>query len=413
MSTALIRLLLALLFSSSALAAGAPLPIGGSIRNGEVKLGIPGSINSNYFVHTLPIATIGDSISSANLWQVKLLSLLGGAPWSIYLSAVSGDTTARMLARSPGEVGTVPDLSYAIYFAGINDVVGSKTTNEIETNLQTMYNQAKSIGAKVVAVTITPFKGNVGWTDAKQAVLTNVNLWILNAATNIDYRINAYTNLVDPSNADTLLPAYASIDWLHLLSPGHDALASNIFSGVTWTLSTNESTLSLSGASTIYLNQSLRANDAPTFKGLHVGAKLLDATGAYPMSLGIGTNSPTDGQFVDFGFPMRTVDLTSSTTITAPTFAGNLTPSKTVTATGVTGGQTINKTAGRVNFDVGATSLVVSNSFVTSSSLIFLTPATHDSTARDISYQAATGYFTIYFLTAPSAQTSVSFLVIN
>lgn len=84
----------------------------------------------------------------------------------------------------------------------------------------------------------------------------------------------------------------------------------------------------------------------------------------------------------------------------------------TMTAGGTTGAQTINKAAGSVNFAAAATSLVVTNSLVTTSSIIL---AIVDS-AQAVNVQkvlAAAGSFTIYLNTTAPAETVVKFVVIN
>lgn len=79
-------------------------------------------------------------------------------------------------------------------------------------------------------------------------------------------------------------------------------------------------------------------------------------------------------------------------------------------AGGTTGAQTINKGSGSVNFAGAATTLVVTNSLVTASSLVF---ATNDGTATIKNVVAGVGSFTITLTAAASAETKVNFLVIN
>jgi hypothetical protein len=95
------------------------------------------------------------------------------------------------------------------------------------------------------------------------------------------------------------------------------------------------------------------------------------------------------------------------------TVGTNLALPKTIVTTGTTGAQTINKTSGRVNFASAATSLVVTNSLVTANSIIQVTKATNDSTARLGAAVAGSGSFTIYMDVAPSAECAVNFTVTN
>ena len=99
---------------------------------------------------------------------------------------------------------------------------------------------------------------------------------------------------------------------------------------------------------------------------------------------------------------------------TAPNyFGGDMRFAKTVTAAGTTGAQTINKNAGTVNFAAAATSLVVTNSLVTTSSIIIATVGTNDATMKSVLARAAAGSFTIYGNAAATAETRVNFIVIN
>lgn len=85
----------------------------------------------------------------------------------------------------------------------------------------------------------------------------------------------------------------------------------------------------------------------------------------------------------------------------------------TITAGGTTGAQTINKPIGSVNFAIGATSLVVTNSLVTTSSLIFCQVMSNDATATSTQVVAGSGSFTIYLNAAATAETKVAFEVMG
>lgn len=84
----------------------------------------------------------------------------------------------------------------------------------------------------------------------------------------------------------------------------------------------------------------------------------------------------------------------------------------TMTAAGTTGARTINKGAGSVNFAAGASTLVVTNSLVTTASIIL---AVVDS-SQPYSVQrvvAGAGSFTIYLNTTISSETAVKWVVVN
>lgn len=87
---------------------------------------------------------------------------------------------------------------------------------------------------------------------------------------------------------------------------------------------------------------------------------------------------------------------------------------RTITAAGTTGARTINKMAGTVNFAAAATSIVVTNNQVNTSSLIFTTIRTADATCTFVkSTVAASGSFTITLNAGCTAETSVGFWVTN
>ncbi len=86
----------------------------------------------------------------------------------------------------------------------------------------------------------------------------------------------------------------------------------------------------------------------------------------------------------------------------------------TVTAAGTTGAQTINNAIGSVNFAAGATSIVVTNNLIATTSLVFLTVMTNDATAKSASISAITSSnFTIRLNAAATAETKVAFRIEN
>lgn len=92
---------------------------------------------------------------------------------------------------------------------------------------------------------------------------------------------------------------------------------------------------------------------------------------------------------------------------------GQIKPAATNTAAGTTGAQTINKPAGTVNFAAGTSSLVVTNSLVSTSSIVYCVVRTADATALIKNVVPGSGSFTINLNANATAETSVGFLVIN
>jgi hypothetical protein len=92
---------------------------------------------------------------------------------------------------------------------------------------------------------------------------------------------------------------------------------------------------------------------------------------------------------------------------------GALNFNPTNTASGTTGNQTINKASGTVNIAAAGTSITVTNSLVTTSSIVFATIRTNDATAVIKNVVPAAGSFTINLNAAATAETSIGFFVIN
>lgn len=85
----------------------------------------------------------------------------------------------------------------------------------------------------------------------------------------------------------------------------------------------------------------------------------------------------------------------------------------TNTTAGTTGNQTINKISGTVNFAAAASTLTVTNSLVTTSSIVFAVVRTNDTTATIKNVVPGSGSFVITLTAGATAETSVGFFVIN
>lgn len=83
------------------------------------------------------------------------------------------------------------------------------------------------------------------------------------------------------------------------------------------------------------------------------------------------------------------------------------------TVTETIGNVTINKTAGRCILAASSSSITVTNSYVTANSIIIITIATNDTTAKSAIVVPTTGSFEIISNAAATANTNINFLVIN
>lgn len=158
-----------------------------------------------------------------------------------------------------------------------------------------------------------------------------------------------------------------------------------------------------SGTSGTHNHLRVTKSFAPTsgtavYNHLHLSPTINQTGGANGITRGLYIN-PTLTAAADF----RALEISD----------GNVVLPKTVTAGGTTGAQTINKVTGSVNFSAAATSLVVTNSYVTTSSIIIATVATNDTTMKSVAVVAGAGSFTIYANAAATAETRVNFIVTN
>lgn len=104
---------------------------------------------------------------------------------------------------------------------------------------------------------------------------------------------------------------------------------------------------------------------------------------------------------------------TANTGIFNLTGIANYQLNRTITAAATTGNQTINKPSGRINFAASTNSLVVTNSTVTATSTVIAVAQTNDATCSVKNVVAAAGSFTINMTANCTAETAVSFLVLN
>jgi len=196
---------------------------------------------------TVTVVTIGDSITLRQQWQAQVLARLTadfGSGSVVRLgTGLSGGTTADLRAQFPGAVLDAGDADYVVILGGINDRAADWPAAETIAHLQAMYSAAHAVKTRVVAVTILPFLGNESWawTPDRQAATDAVNRWITTDAVDVDYVVDGYGALGDPSDARALQsPAYTrygdgTFDHLHPNPEGMIALGNAIYDRVTWT----------------------------------------------------------------------------------------------------------------------------------------------------------------------------------
>ena len=214
------------------------------------------------------------------------------------------------------------------------------------------------------------------------------------ASTYVGYRAGYYGTTAGNQTLIGSAAGSANVTSHNMVAVGTNAATNLTTSGSTTAIGANAvryiadgSTAATSSAAGLYLGADVKASANGVVNENVLGYN----------AIGIGSNSFVLG----------------SSAITKCQIYGDLILDKTITAAGTTGAQTINKTCGSVNFAAAATSLVVTNSRVTTSSVIVATVATNDSTMKTVLAVPASGSFTLYANAAATAETRVNWIVIN
>lgn len=185
---------------------------------------------------------IGDSETEIAYYGQYLNNLLG-SNWRVINKGISGNTTTQMLARFHADIIAPGDAQAVVIWGGVNDARTDVSAVTIQSNLQEMYTMAHDAGIPVIALNVTPWKGYGSWSSDKQIVTETVNAWIANTAANIDYKIDAYSNLEDSGAPDTLKVEYNSGDYIHLSKAGFANIASSVYKVKEWENSPGGETL--------------------------------------------------------------------------------------------------------------------------------------------------------------------------
>lgn len=180
------------------------------------------------------VICLGDSITLGN-------SLAPPYPQGFEMRTLLGTTNAGYYGATSGVVRNYwfdqyrnNNYSYMSTLMGVNDLWAGYSSQEVKSNLQTIWLDAiQNVGVKTVfAFTVMPCKGYAGgWDDARQANLVDVNNFILNAS-NINpkiHPINIYTLLENKTNPAYLNSTYDAGDGLHPNQECANLIADQLF----------------------------------------------------------------------------------------------------------------------------------------------------------------------------------------
>ncbi|HII38656.1 TPA: peptidoglycan DD-metalloendopeptidase family protein [Candidatus Micrarchaeota archaeon] len=180
------------------------------------------------------IGAMGDSITEAGAREGGYLQRLQGLCQGAVFEGhgISGQGTNRMRERFASDI-IARHYDYVIILGGINNIGGP--VDRIKTDLQSMYDAAHEAGIRVIAVTVTPWKGwqtgpgGTDWNQERQQKTDELNEWILSRPRNVDVVADAYSALEDPQNQDAMRREYYNADHLHPNAAGHRVLGDAIY----------------------------------------------------------------------------------------------------------------------------------------------------------------------------------------
>lgn len=191
------------------------------------------------------VVALGDSITdgsgstaSANRrWPDRLAARLRGLPpperLGVLNAGIAGNrvlldgTGPSAMSRLDADVFSRSGVRALIVMEGINDIKGSPNQTDpaaFAAAYREIAARAHARGIRVVGATITPYGGNGGWTQAREAVRQSVNDLIrhggiFDAVADFDAAVR------DPEAPDRILPAFDSGDHLHFDDAGLQAMA--------------------------------------------------------------------------------------------------------------------------------------------------------------------------------------------
>jgi lysophospholipase L1-like esterase len=190
------------------------------------------------------VAAMGDSLSDPRVGGGKYLDVLRKhCPRSRFDSyGKGGEMVNQMRRRFTDDVfgAGKPPYTHVIVFGGVNDLYSDLTAGRtpvlVERDLTAMYDAAHRHGAKVVAITVTPWGGFTRYFNATRLAATlELNKWILAQRTSgtVEAAIDAYP-LLSCGDATMLCDRYTAPfkDGLHFGPAGHERLGEELFAQV-------------------------------------------------------------------------------------------------------------------------------------------------------------------------------------
>ncbi len=209
----------------------APLPDAVPSVPPEAPRGQPGS--------TCRVLAIGDSLTDPKSHGGGYLELVRKScpQCTIVNLGRGGDMTNQMRRRLLAYLETDPGpFSHWVVFGGVNDLYSDETAHrtlpKIEAELTHMYEAGRARGARVIAVTVTPWGGFRRYYSAKRGRDTaDLNVWIREGVPTgrVDAVVDAFP-LLSCGDPERLCDEYAHPhrDGLHFGPKGHERLGGEL-----------------------------------------------------------------------------------------------------------------------------------------------------------------------------------------
>jgi hypothetical protein len=321
---------------------------------------ISGNGTANYFPYFTALHTIADSpfswdgtkyvFDNTALNAETTIEFTPSAAGRFRVGDFTTTPTQYLDLNVSGSLTTLTGTNHNIISSGVTQILGNTAFNNTALNSE-------------FAVTITP-STTVGVFQAGDCTATITNCIDINQNTN---------RIFITSNANTGLFF-------------NDIIANRV------TLGAVNGSTALGGIDIIGNSVSITSN----------------AVGAGSVTVGNSANAIVASAATDtLTTTLATWDLSGANGVTVLKFL------RTLTAGGTTGDQTINQLNGSVNFAAGASALTVTNSTVSTTSLILAVAQTNDATCSVKNVVAGAGSFVINLTANCTAETKVAFWVTN
>lgn len=196
---------------------------------------------------TQVLVTLGDSItegatSTSNAfrgWPDRLAERLAGRGWAVVNAGISGNRMLRYgtgpsaLARFDRDVLSVPGVKAITLMEGINDIgrgLGAGAAGEpvsieaLKAAHEQIAARAHAHGIRVIAATLTPYRGAAYASPAGEALRDAFNAWIRTSGV-FDAVIDFAPVVADPNDPQSMDPKFYIRDHLHPNDVGYKAMA--------------------------------------------------------------------------------------------------------------------------------------------------------------------------------------------